>query len=170
MKWLTMIRLKIKNESEYGTISPISLFLYKQEFNQDLLVDGLTVIYEGNTALLLKIVWVMLKTVNNSLESYNQWINELNAEDIEIDETLVVTELLSRLLISVDDDKEVKTKENNKEKDLGLGILKTITDLRMDLNLVNLMSIDTFIKFQELHISESGSTKATPKQASAFFL
>lgn len=167
-----MINLLIDGESVKGNISPLTLFLYKQEFNESLLDDGLTLIYEENIALLSKVMWSMIKTVNYDLETYIQWIELIQEKDVTSNQHLIEYEIGTRLLIKNSEVSNVsESKENDKEKDIDIGILKIITDLRIDLNIVNLMSLDSFVKFQDLHISkENERTFATPKQVDKFFL
>ena len=167
-----MINLKINEKSVKGNISPLTLFLYKQEFNQGLLEDGLTLIYEENTALLSKIMWAMIKTVDYQLEIYSQWIETVTEQDINKNQYLIEFEIANRLLIrSADKDEDViKKKEDKTDTDISISILKIITDLGMDLELVNLMSLDSFVKYQELYETQEKTNIATPEQVDNFFL
>ena len=168
-----MIKLLIKGEEVNANASILTTFIYRQEFNREMLADSLMATVEEDLTTLSRITWAMIKTANNRLETYIQWSSDLREEDIINNKEFVIYEIHKRVLFDIEDNKRIKS--NNKKKvtkDIELGMIKNIIDLNVDLDIVNLLSVGDFIKLQDMYIGENeGSTlEATPEQTSAFFL
>lgn len=171
-----MIKLQIKNESVKANISPITLFLYKQEFDRDLLEDSITVIYQDyQTKLLSQIAWAMIKTVNHRLESYIQWRVDLDDEDIITNTDLIIYEINTRLLIKKEQTEEneeeaEEVKKDDKPVEVDIAILRGIIRNGIHLDLVNLMLLDTYLEVMSGDDEEEKTVMATPEQVDSFFL
>lgn len=167
-----MIQLKINDETVLAHASPLTWFIYRQEFDSDIYEDTLISINEEYDAVLLRLAWSMIKTVEPHTTSFIQWVQSTNEETIEDNKDLIIYELGQRILFEVKEKRNetnIKTKES--KHNIELGFIKTIIDLGIESSLVNLMSTQSFIDLQDMYIDDNDKTEqATPEQTTAFFL
>lgn len=166
-----MIKLRINEKEVCAHGSIVTLHIYRQEFNRDLLSDCDKAIYDEETLLFTKIVWAMIKTVNHKTESYIQWFYTVDTNELKKQLDLIIYEINMNLMFDIQQKSTAKS-STKKIANIELGLIKNIIDLRISLDIVNLLSVQSFLELQELYLdrSEDETVMATPKQVSAFFV
>lgn len=166
-----MIQLRINDEIVLAHASPLTWFIYRQEFDSDIYEDTLIAINEEYNVVLGRLAWAMVKTVEPLTPSFIQWVQTIDDEIIEVNKVLIIYELGQRILFEVKETTKTKTKTKESKHKIELGFIKTIINLGIEVSLVNLMSTQSFIELQDMYIDDENRTEqATPKQVDAFFL